>query len=165
MKLYIKQKLISFVDRFSVKDETKTDVFYVEGRAFSFGKQLSIQTMDFKEVAFVRQKVFNFLPTFEIKLNQETHLLKKQFTFFTPIYTVPSLRIRVEGNFIGHHYTILRDDIVIAKISKAILSFVDHYEVEIISDNDIEIILAIVMAIDAALSIKRSNQVKFNNKR
>lgn len=105
------------------------------------------------------------MPTFEITFNNEIHLLKKQFTVFTPIYTLPSLSIRVEGNFIAHQYTILRDDIVMAKISKAFLYFVDHYEVEVISDKDIEVVLAIVIAVDAVLSIKRSNQIKFNNNR
>lgn len=52
-----------------------------------------------------------------------------------------------------------------AKISKAFLYFVDHYEVEVISDKDIEVVLAIVIAVDAVLSIKRSNQIKFNNNR
>ena len=37
MKLYIKQKVFSWVDRFTVFDETGADKFYVEGEFFSWG--------------------------------------------------------------------------------------------------------------------------------
>lgn len=165
MKLYIKQKLFSFKDRFNIKDENEVDILQVEGKVFSFGKQLSIKTMDLEEVAYVKQKVFNFLPTFEITLNDEVHVLKKQLTFFKPAYALPSLNIRIEGNFTAHQYTILREDLVIANISKAFFSFADSYEVEILEDKDMKIVIAIVIAIDAVLSMERSNQVNTNNNR
>ncbi|MBS3991098.1 MAG: LURP-one-related family protein [Erysipelothrix sp.] len=165
MKLYIKQKLFSFKDRFTIKDENEVDVLQVEGKVFSFGKQLSVQTMDLQQVAYVKQKVLNFLPTFEITVNDEVHVLKKQFTFFKPAYTLPSLNIRIEGNFTAHQYTILRDGLVIANISKAFFSFADSYEVEILEDKDMNIVIAIVIAIDAVLSMERSSHVNTNNNR
>lgn len=165
MKLYIKQKLISIGDRYSIKDEIGSDVFLVEGKVFSFGKQLSIKTMDLEEVAYVKQKVLNFLPTFEITVNDEVHILKKQFTFFKPAYALPSLHIRIESNFTAHQYTILHKDLVIANISKAFFSFADSYEVEILEEKDMKIVIAIVIAIDAVLSMGRSNQVNTSNNR
>lgn len=165
MKLYIKQKLFSFKDRFNIKDENEVDVLQVEGKIFSFGKQLSIQTMGFEQVAYVKQKVLNFLPTFEITVNDEVHILKKQFTFFKPAYALPSLNIRIEGNFTQHQYTILREDLVIANISKAFFSFVDSYEVEILDNQDMNIVIAIVIAIDAVLSMERSVHVSSSNNR
>ena len=165
MKLYIKQKLFTFKDRFNIKDENEVDILQVEGKVFSFGKQLSIKTMDLEEVAYVKQKVLNFLPTFEITVGDEVHVLKKQFTFFKPAYALPSLNIRIEGNFTAHQYTILREDLVIANISKAFFSFADSYEVDILEDKDMKIVIAIVIAIDAVLSMERSNQVNTNNNR
>jgi uncharacterized protein YxjI len=165
MKLYIKQKLFSFKDRFNIKDENEVDVLQVEGKVFSFGKQLSVQTMDFQQVAYVKQKVLNFLPTFEITINDEVHVLKKQLTFFKPAYALPSLNIRIEGNFTAHQYTILRDELVIANISKAFFSFADSYEVEILEDKDMNIVIAIVIAIDAVLSMERSSHVNTDNNR
>lgn len=165
MKLYIKQKLFTFKDRFNIKDENEVDILQVEGKVFSFGKQLSIKTMDLEEVAYVKQKVLNFLPTFEITVGDEVHILKKQFTFFKPAYALPSLNIRIEGNFTAHQYTILREELVIANISKAFFSFADSYEVDILEDKDMKIVIAIVIAIDAVLSMERSNQVNTNNNR
>ena len=42
MKLYIKQKVFSWVDRFTVFDETGADKYYVEGEFFSWGKKLHV---------------------------------------------------------------------------------------------------------------------------
>jgi uncharacterized protein YxjI len=38
MKLYIKQKVFSWGDKFTVKDATGNDRYFVEGEVFSFGK-------------------------------------------------------------------------------------------------------------------------------
>ncbi|MBS3986328.1 MAG: LURP-one-related family protein [Erysipelothrix sp.] len=159
MKLYIKQKLFSFKDRFTIKDEHQNDVLQVEGKLFSFGKQLSVSTMDMQEVAFVKQKVFNFLPTFEISLQDQVHTLKKQFSFFKPVYQIPSLGLRIEGNFTAHHYSIYKEGDVLANISKAFFSFADSYEVDILNDQDRDMVIAVVLAIDAVLDMERSSSV------
>ena len=38
MKLYIKQKVFSWVDRFTVFDETGADKYHVEGEFFSWAR-------------------------------------------------------------------------------------------------------------------------------
>ncbi len=55
MKLYIKQKNFSWVDRFTIKDENGQDKYYVEGEMFSFGKKLHIFDMGNVERAFIQQ--------------------------------------------------------------------------------------------------------------
>ena len=42
MKLYIKQKVFSWGDKFTVKDETGRDRYYVEGEIFTFGRKLML---------------------------------------------------------------------------------------------------------------------------
>jgi uncharacterized protein YxjI len=46
MKLYIKQKVFSWADRFTVKDENGADRYFVEGEMFSWGKKLHVYDMD-----------------------------------------------------------------------------------------------------------------------
>ena len=62
MKLYIKQKVFTWGDQFTVKDERGEDRYYVEGEVFSFGKKLHIYNMAGREVAFVKQELFTILP-------------------------------------------------------------------------------------------------------
>ena len=40
MKLYIKQKVFSWGDKFTVKDVNGEDRYFVEGEIFSWGKKL-----------------------------------------------------------------------------------------------------------------------------
>ncbi len=45
MRYVMKQKLLSWGDDFVIKDESGRDAFYVDGKAFSLGNQLSFRDM------------------------------------------------------------------------------------------------------------------------
>ena len=54
VKLCIKQKVFSWVDRFTVFDETGADKYYVEGEFFSWGKKLHVTDLTGRETAFIQ---------------------------------------------------------------------------------------------------------------
>jgi len=58
----MKQKLWSWGDDFTIKDESGLDRFFVDGRAFSLGDKLSFQDMAGNELAFIRQKLLAWGP-------------------------------------------------------------------------------------------------------
>ena len=66
MNLYIKQKVFSWNDKFSIFDENGNERFYVEGEVFSFGKKLRIYDLAGTELAYIEQKVWSFLPKYNI---------------------------------------------------------------------------------------------------
>jgi uncharacterized protein YxjI len=53
----MKQKLFSWGDDFSIRDEEGRDVFLVDGKALSFGDQLTFRDPEGHELAFIRQKL------------------------------------------------------------------------------------------------------------
>ena len=56
MKRFVmKQKLLSWGDDFTIKDENGTDTFFVDGKALSFGDKLSFQDMSGKELVYIEQ--------------------------------------------------------------------------------------------------------------
>ena len=59
MKLYIKQKVFSWNDKFTVKTSYGEDKYAVEGELFSLGKKLHVYDMSGREVAFIQQKIFS----------------------------------------------------------------------------------------------------------
>ena len=69
MKLYIKQKVFSWGDKFTVYDENENVYFTVEGEVFTLGKKLHIYDSEGREQAFVSQKLLSFLPRFFIFRN------------------------------------------------------------------------------------------------
>jgi hypothetical protein len=56
----MKQKLFSWGDDFTIKDDAGNDRFLVDGKAFSLGNQLSFQDMAGNELAFIRQKLLSW---------------------------------------------------------------------------------------------------------
>ena len=60
-KLYMKQKIFSWKDRFTIKDQNDSDRYTVEGELISIGKKLHVYDMNNNEVAFVQQKVLTLL--------------------------------------------------------------------------------------------------------
>ena len=53
MKLYIKQKVFSWGDKFTVKDEAGRDSYYVEGEIFTFGRKLHMHPAFFQNLSTV----------------------------------------------------------------------------------------------------------------
>ena len=62
MKLYIKQRVFTWGDRFNVMDEGGDTRYTVEGQVFSLGKKLRIYDRHDREVAYIEQELFTFLP-------------------------------------------------------------------------------------------------------
>jgi uncharacterized protein YxjI len=49
MRFVMKERLLSWGDDFYIKDENDRDVFFVDGKALSFGDQLSFQDLQGNE--------------------------------------------------------------------------------------------------------------------
>ena len=149
MKLYIKQKVFSWKDRFTVWDESGNDRYYVEGELFSFGKKLHVYDVQNREVAFIHQKVFSFLPRYFVSVNGvEVAEIVKEFTFFKPKYRIEGMNWDVEGNFLAHDYTVNRQGTPVVRIRKEWMTWGDSYELDIAHPADEIPALAVVLAID-----------------
>lgn len=71
MRFLIKQQVMSLKDRFYVKDEDGRDRYFVEGEFLSFAKKLRIYDENNNEVVYIEQKLWNFLPEFDLFMNNE----------------------------------------------------------------------------------------------
>ena len=157
-KLYIKQKVFSWKDKFSVFNELGEDVYRVEGEFFTLGKKLHIYDLNDNEVAFIHQKVWSFLPKYYIARNgTDIAEVVKQFTFLKARYEVPAFGWTVQGNFTAHEYTITGSDgQTVATISKQWLTWGDTYELDAAPGVDMLNVLAVVLIIDAVLAAQNS---------
>ena len=68
MKLYTKQKVFSWKDKCTVKDEYGQDKYYVEGEFFSFGRKLHVYDMEQQEVAYIEQQVMHLMPHYNVHI-------------------------------------------------------------------------------------------------
>ena len=152
MTFYIKQKVFSWSDKFTVKDANGEDKYFVEGELFSWGHKLHVFDENGHEVAFIKQKMMTWLPKFEVYLNDNFAVeVIKEFSFFKPKYTLNGIDWTVDGDFLSRDYSISSSGQQIATISKAWFSWGDSYELNF-SDNANEVLLlATVLAIDCVL--------------
>lgn len=152
MRLYIKQSVFSWNDRFFVTDEFGNDRYYVEGELFSFGKKLHVYNMYDEEVAYIQQKLISFMPRFYVYKGEcEVAQIVKKLTFLYPSYEVEGLGWKVDGDLWAHDYCIVENDFDIVNIHKAWMSWGDSFELDIADDVDEVIALAVVLAIDAVI--------------
>ena len=153
MRLYIKQKIFSLGERFSVKDEFGNDRYFVEGEWLSIPKTFRIYNAQNQEVLSLESKFFSFLPTYQIIRNGEVAAeIVKEFSFFRPKYRIDGSPFSVEGDVFSHDYTILRDGAPVASISKEWFTWGDSYMINNFNGEDEEMLLAILIVIDFVLS-------------
>jgi len=158
MKLFIKQKVFSWGDKFHVYDENQNDLLYVEGEVFTFGKKLHVYDAGGNELAFVHQKVWSFLPRYFISRNGvDIAEVVKQFTFFRQEYSVNGPGWTVDGDFWAHEYEITSDGRSVASISKRWFTWGDTYEIDIADGADVVLALCVVLIIDAVLQQQSNN--------
>ena len=149
MKLYIKEKVFSWGDKFTVKDAYGEDKYIVEGEVFTFGKKLHVYDRSGREVAFIKQEVWSFLPRYYVFCgDRQIAEIKKEFTFLFPRYTIDGLGWEIDGSFMAHDYQITKRGRKIVTISKEWMTWGDSYELDIADPADELVALAVVIAID-----------------
>ena len=149
MKLYIKEKVFSWGDKFTVKDAYGEDKYIVEGEVFTFGKKLHVYDRNGREVAFIKQEVWSFLPRYYVFCgDRQIAEIKKEFTFLFPRYTIDGLGWEIDGSFMAHDYQITKRGRKIVTISKEWMTWGDSYELDIADPADELVALAVVIAID-----------------
>ena len=159
MKLYMKQKVFSIRDRFTIKDESGEDRYYVEGKLISIGKKLQLFDMSGAEVAFIQQKVLSLLPKFHVYTNgKEIATIVKELSLLRPKYRIEGPGWRVKGNFWEHDYEIMdKRGNPIVSVHKVWLSWGDSYELNIARRDDEVRALATVLAIDCVLDAEKAS--------
>ena len=158
MKLLFKQRLFAWIDSYDIFDENGQNVYEVKGH-FGWGHRFSVHDKWGNEVGMVKQKIFSFLPKFDIFLGgNEVGRITKQFSFFHPKFTIDYKGWKVEGNYMEWNYTVLdMMDNPVATVSKEIFNFTDTYSIDVIHEDDALPVLMLVLAIDAEKCSRRND--------
>lgn len=154
MRFLVKQKVFTWGDNFTIKDDAGIDRFRVRGQIFTFGNKLHIYDMAGRELIYIEQKLFRFLPEYTIYyLGKAMATVKKEFTFFKPKFNIYNRDVNysILGNFLAMDFAILRDGKEIAYVSKRWLSWGDTYAVDVADGENEAFILALVIVIDQVI--------------
>ena len=164
MKLYIKQKVFSWGDSFTVKDADGADRYTVQGEIFTWGKKLHVYDMAGNEVAYIEQAVWSFLPRYYVFCgNEQVAEIKKEFSFLFPRYSIEGLGWEIEGSLMAHDYEIMQDGRTIVTIRKEWMTWGDSYELDIADPKDEIVALAVVLTIDCVLASSSNASVTISS--
>lgn len=152
MKFYIKQKVFSFKDQFKIMDETQTVQYEIKGKFMSIKNKLELTKANGDPVMRSERKVLTFMPKYFIFNNkdQEIAVIKRIFGF-KPRFDLNIMNkdYFVDGSLFGHSFGIYDEKKnQVASISKKIISWGDTYEINIQSEENVELFLFVVIIID-----------------
>ena len=151
MRLCIKQRVFAWTDTYDVYDDSGEARYYVEAEFFTFGHQIHVyDKRSGQEVGAVHQKLFAFMPEFEIVIGGRTvGTIRKEFSFYTPKYHVDFRGWDVEGDMLHWDYEVYDRGRTVMYISKEWLTWGDTYTLSYDDVGDEIPGLLLVIAIDA----------------
>ena len=151
MKLLIKQRVFSWGDTYDIYDEFGNAKYLVKAEVFSFGHQLHVFDIYGNEIGQIHEKLFTFMPRFEIVVGGRVYgTIHKQFTFFSNKYDIDFNGWYVEGDFLGWDYDVYSQGRPIVHISKQLFNWGDTYVIDFVNPQDELMGMLLVVAIDAA---------------
>ena len=148
MKLFVKEKLFSIHNRYYIYDENDEMAYEIESKAISIGDKTTIYDKNHNTIAYIEQELFHFTPHYNVYIEGDyKYQIKKKFQFLKNDYELSNL-YKVEGSTFNLNFTIINNyGKEIALVNRKFLSIGDKYQIEIIDENDIYIILTIIVAI------------------
>ena len=149
MQMLFRQRMFSWFDSYDIYAEDGSVLYTVKGQ-LSWGHCLKIFDADGCEVGTVKERIFTFLPKFELFLGEDyIGCISKEFTLFRPQYTIDCRGWTVEGSFLEWDYSVYDGQRQVAQISKELLHWTDTYVLDIADPADALYVLMLVLAIDA----------------
>lgn len=148
MKLYVNEKLFSLRRKYFVEDENNKSIYEISSKIFSLKHKTTVSNMDGEEVAYIEGKVFYILPSYKVYVkNKFMCKIKRKLTLWKKKYSI-SNGYRVEGNFIDLDFKIFNhENKQVANIKRKFFSLKDKYVIDIIDEEKVNLILAIVATI------------------
>src|SRR5262249_7629588 len=141
LRYQLRQKLLSWGDDFTIKDDQGRDLYYVDGKAFSIGQKLSLQDLEGNELAFIRQKLLAWGPTYEVERGGRVVAVvrKALLTLFSCKFTVDVPGpddLEATGDLLDMEYRFQRGSRTVATVSKRWFSMSDTYGVDVAPGED-----------------------------
>jgi uncharacterized protein YxjI len=160
MRYIIREKFFRLTEDSTIQDENGTAIYQVKGKIFSLHHTLVLQDLAGNELATVNKQLISLTPKFHITRHGEeaATVRKKLISPFVDRFTVDIPGpddLHVTGSVFEHNFTMERQGMVVATVSKRWVALTDTYGVETAPGEDDILILAVVLAIDLTEDAER----------
>ena len=157
MKLLFKQRAFSWFDSYDIFDESGNVVYRIKGQ-LAWGHCFKIFDSHDNCIGTVKQKIFTWLPTFEMYLGENYFgSIKREISFLKPRYNIDCNGWHIEGDFFEWDYDIIDGaGNCIARITKELFKWTDTYSIDVVNPKDALCALMLVLSIDAEKCSRRN---------
>ena len=151
MKVFIKNKLISWGGGSDVTDINGATVYKVKGRVFSIGRKKVMCDPEGNTLYVIRNRWFNPIrhKTYikDAEGNRVATVYSKAFDLTTLYADTTTGQYTVQGKFFGRSSTIARDNVPVAILERQLTVVLDAFSLEA-AHEDIPFMTALVIALD-----------------
>jgi uncharacterized protein YxjI len=148
----MREKMFTIGDDYWIEDSEEQKAYKVDGKALRFRETFVLEDASGAELATIKEKKLAIRDTMTIEIGGREAKVRKGFLGIRDRFVVDFEEredYAARGSFLDHEYEIERDRDKVAEIFKKCFRLRDTYGVEVEGMQDITLILAITVCIDA----------------
>jgi len=157
MRYVMRQKLWSWGNDFTIKDDAGTDRFYVDGKVITLRQEMVFEDMDRRPLATVRKRLLSFGNVYDIYHGDQLFavvrenwlpLVRYRFTVDVGDDGPGPGDLSITGDVWNHEYTFEEAGQAVAVVSKRWFSWTDTFGVDVADGADDVLVLACTAVVD-----------------
>src|SRR3954467_607399 len=148
----MREKLMGLGNDYWIEDDAGDHVYKVDGKTARLRDTWKLEDADGKEVAVIRERMLSVRDAIAIEVGDQKAVVRKQLIGIGEKYNVDiddGKNLKVEGDIIGHEYTIERDGDTIAEISQKHFHLRDTYGIEVRGTVDPALVISVAVAVES----------------
>ncbi len=151
-KFQMREKIMAIGDDFWIEDDHGNKVYKVNGKAIRLRDTFILEDAHGAELAKIQEKKLSVRDKMTIERGSTKATVHKRLIGIRDHYIIEvegGEDLKAHGNIVDHEYEIERDGKTVATISKKWFRIRESYGVQMAEDQDIPLILAITVCVDA----------------
>ena len=151
-KFRMREKMMSIGDDYWIEDDEGNRLFKVNGKALRLRDTFILEDAGGNEVSKIQEKKLTVRDRMTIEWGDTKATVRKRLLGIRDHYIIDvdgGEDLKAHGNVVDHEYEIEQDGDTVAKVSKKWFRVRDSYGVQLAQDQDVPLILAITVCVDA----------------
>ncbi|HQR25414.1 MAG TPA: LURP-one-related family protein [Nocardioides sp.] len=151
-KFQMREKIMAIGDDYWIEDDGGNRVFKVNGKAVRLRDTFILEDARGAELAKIQEKKLSVRDKMTIERGASKATVHKRLIGLRDHYIIEvegGEDFKAHGNIVDHEYEIERDGDTVATVSKKWFRVRDSYGVQMAEDQDVPLLLAITVCIDA----------------
>ncbi len=148
----MREKMMAIGDDFWIEDDAGNKVFKVNGKAMRMRETFILEDTSGNELSKIQEKKLTVRDKMTIERGSTKATVRKRLVGLRDHYIIDvegGADLKAHGNVVDHEYDIERDGDTVATVSKKWFRVRDTYGVQLAEGQDVPLILAITVCVDA----------------